>query len=67
MLLVLSACNNQDGSREQKLDSLNQRIDTTLDKAWDSTKEKAKELKDKVSEEWKELKDSGRNRDTSGN
>ena len=61
-LLTISfvACNNQGSVTEGKIDSLNERIDTTLDKAWDSTKAKAKELREKVKEEWNERKDSVR-------
>ena len=58
--ISLVACNNEGSVTEEKIDSLNERIDTTLDKAWDSTKAKAKELRDKVKEELSEKKDSVR-------
>lgn len=57
-MLVFSACNSDVSITESKIDSLNEKIDTSLDKAWDSTKAKAVELKDKAKEEWKDLKDS---------
>ena len=60
LVISLAACNNQGSITEEKIDSLNERIDTTLDKAWDSTKAKEKELRDKVKEEWNEEKDSVR-------
>ena len=46
---LLTACAN-DGSAESKLDSLGDKIERTAGKAWDSTKEKARELKDRVEE-----------------
>ena len=58
LTISIVACNNQGSVTEGKIDSLNERIDTTLDKAWDSTKAKAKELREKVKEEWNEKKDS---------
>lgn len=58
LALSIASCNNQGSITEEKIDSLNERIDTTLDKAWDSTKAKAKELREKVKEEWNEGKDS---------
>ena len=42
---IFYSCNNESGgSARLKLDSISNKIDTTLDKAWDS----AKELKDKI-------------------
>ena len=64
MILILWSCNNQGTVTQEKIDSLNEKIDTSLDKAWDSTKAKAKELRDKVKEEWNESRDSSNKKDT---
>lgn len=48
--LLLAACNNEGDSTERKLDSLETRIDTTAEKVWDSTKAKAKDLKERIEE-----------------
>lgn len=48
MVLLLAACNNEGDSTERKMDSLEQRIDTTAEKVWDSTKAKAKDLKERI-------------------
>lgn len=45
---MLTACNNEGDSAERKLDSLETRIDTTAEKVWDSTKAKAKDLKERI-------------------
>lgn len=47
---LLAACNNEGDSTERKLDSLETRIDTTAEKVWDSTKAKAKDLKERIEE-----------------
>lgn len=69
VFLILSAgimaCDNEDrntvedklDSFGEKLDSLGERIDTTAEKIWDTTKAKAKDLKEEVKEEWKERKE----------
>ena len=64
MILILWSCNNQGTVTQEKIDSLNEKIDTSLDKAWDSTKAKAKELRDKVKEEWNESRDSANKKDS---
>lgn len=64
MILILWSCNNQGTVTQEKIDSLNEKIDTSLDKAWDSTKAKAKELRDKVKEEWNESRDSSNKKDS---
>lgn len=66
LALVLTACNN-DGAEtktEQKLDSLSEKIDTTLDKAWDTTKVRAKALKEKIREKLDNDKDSIKAKDS---
>lgn len=57
-LLVLgmgfTACNEEGSPTERKLDSLERRIDTTAEKVWDSTKARAKDLKERIEEEFEE-------------
>lgn len=48
VVVLLAACNNEGDATERKLDSLENRIDTTAEKVWDSTKAKAKELKERI-------------------
>ena len=47
---LLTACNENGSTIEGKLDSLEDRIDTTAEKIWDSTKAKAKDIKEEVEE-----------------
>ena len=47
---LLTACNENGSSTERKLDSLGDKIDTTAEKLWDSTKEKAKDVRDNIEE-----------------
>lgn len=54
----LLSCNDSGTSTDVKIDSLSQRIDTTADKIWDSTKAKAKVLKDKVEDAIEKRRDS---------
>lgn len=63
--MVLTGCNENGDSTERKLDSLERRIDTTAEKVWDSTKSKAKELKERI-ENRLERRDSVKNDDTIG-
>jgi hypothetical protein len=60
---LFTACNEEGSSRERKLDSLERRIDTTAEKVWDSTKAKAKDLKDRIEAEFEE-RDRGNKGDT---
>ncbi|MBD0331441.1 MAG: hypothetical protein ICV66_02190 [Chitinophagaceae bacterium] len=53
--VALAACNNdgtsvtiKSDSLKNEVDSLGGRIDTTAEKLWDSTKAKAKNLKEKI-------------------
>jgi transcription elongation factor Elf1 len=54
----LLSCTDSGTSTHVKIDSLSQRIDTTADKIWDSTKAKAKVLKDKVEDAIEKRRDS---------
>ena len=56
-ILVLAACNNSNTVTEQKLDSMGRKFDSTAGRVWDSTKEKAKDLRDNI-EKRLERKDS---------
>lgn len=65
LIILISSCNDEGTPADRKLDSLQleldtmgQKIDTTLDKAWDSTKVKAKILKEKIKDRLEENKDS---------
>ena len=60
---LVSACNETGDSTERKLDSLERRIDTTAEKVWDSTKARAKDLKEQI-EEKLEQRDSVHRTDT---
>lgn len=63
MAVLAASCNYEGSSTERKLDSLEERIDTTADKVWDSTKAKAKELKERI-EQKLENRDSLKREDT---
>ncbi len=52
------SCTDTGTSTEVKIDSLSQRIDTTADRIWDSTKAKANVLKEKVEDAIERRKDS---------
>jgi outer membrane murein-binding lipoprotein Lpp len=65
VLLVLVSCTNEGGTTEQKIDSLEQKIDTTLQKAQDSIAVKAQILKERIQDKWKNRKDSVNRRDSS--
>ena len=45
---LLTACNENGGTIEGKLDTLEDKIDTTTERIWDSTKAKAKDIKEDV-------------------
>lgn len=61
--VLVSACNETGDSTERKLDSLERRIDTTAEKVWDSTKARAKDLKEQIEEKFEE-RDSVNRTDT---
>lgn len=42
------SCNNNDSTIETKTDSIGKKFDSVATRSWDSTKAKARELKDKV-------------------
>jgi hypothetical protein len=61
--VLMAACNESGSSTENKLDSIGNRLDSSADRIWDSTKRKAKELKEKV-ENKLDQKDSVQKTDT---
>jgi ElaB/YqjD/DUF883 family membrane-anchored ribosome-binding protein len=64
VLFFFTSCANDGARTEKQLDSLEQKIDTTLDRASDSLEVKAKDLRDKVRSKLSEAKDSLKARDT---
>lgn len=45
---VMMACSNNGSSTEVKLDSIGQKFDSSAGRVWDSTKEKAKDIKERI-------------------
>ncbi len=48
VVVLMVSCNNNDSGIESKTDSIGKKFDSFASKTWDSTRLKAKELKDKV-------------------
>jgi Skp family chaperone for outer membrane proteins len=48
MWILVSACGDNSSSTRIKIDSIGKRFDTSAERLWDSTKEKAKEIKEKI-------------------
>ena len=44
----LVACDNSGSSTKSKMDSLGKKFDSSAERIWDSTKEKARELKENI-------------------
>lgn len=63
-VVVFASCVNEGGSTQQKIDSLEQKIDTTLERAGDSISAKAKVLKEKIKDGWENRKDSANRPDS---
>jgi ElaB/YqjD/DUF883 family membrane-anchored ribosome-binding protein len=63
-VFFFTSCANDGGRTEQKLDSLERKIDTTLDRAADSLEVKAKALRDKVRTKLRDAKDTLQARDS---
>ena len=57
-MVVFCACNNS-ANLENKADSMGEKVDSFSKKVWDSTKKEAKELNEKINEEFKN-KDSAK-------
>jgi len=45
---ILCACNDTGSSTRIKIDSIGRKFDTSAERIWDSTKVKAKEIKEKI-------------------
>ncbi|MGN6164717.1 MAG: hypothetical protein ACTHOF_09270 [Flavisolibacter sp.] len=54
---MMAACSNGDSSTKVKLDSIGKKFDSSASRVWDSTKEKAKDIKNSI-ENKLERKDS---------
>jgi len=52
--VLFNACNEEGSPAERKLDSMERRIDTTAEKVWDSTKARAKDLKERIEGEFEQ-------------
>ena len=63
VMMGFASCTNDGGTTQQKIDSLEQKIDTTLEKAADSINVKAKELKERIKDKWDDRKDSAGKQD----
>lgn len=63
VMMVFASCTNDGGTTQQKFDSLEKKIDTTLEKAADSINVKAKELKERIKDKWDDRKDSADKQD----
>ncbi len=48
MVCALTACNNSGSSTQNKLDSIGKKFDSSADRVWDSTKGRAREIKERV-------------------
>lgn len=48
MVFLGFSCKQNSSSTEQKLDSIGTKFDSVAEKTWDSTKSKAREIRDKV-------------------
>ena len=60
---LVTACNNGGSSTENKLDSIGKKFDSSAARIWDSTKEKARAIKERV-ENKLEQRDSVQKTDT---
>jgi hypothetical protein len=60
---LMTACTNSGSSTQNKLDSIGKKFDSSANRIWDSTKEKARDIKEKV-ENKLEQRDSAVKADT---
>jgi hypothetical protein len=66
MVVMVAACSNNQRSTRDKLDSIGKKFDSSAGRYWDSTKEKAKEIKAGI-ENRLNKKDSANRSDTTKN
>ena len=57
LVMSLVACSNGSNSADTKLDSIGKKFDSAAERTWDSTKQKARDIKERV-ENSLERKDS---------
>jgi hypothetical protein len=57
LMMSLVACGNGGNSTEVKLDSMGRKFDSSAERKWDSTKQKARDIKETI-ESKLEVKDS---------
>lgn len=48
ILIGLGSCSNNNSSTDVKLDSIGKKLDSSANRIWDSTKEKAREIKGRI-------------------
>lgn len=60
------SCNNNGSSAGAKIDSIGEKFDSSAERIWDSTKEKARDIKNRI-EEKLERRDSTQQSDTTIN
>ena len=53
------ACNNSGSSTKVKLDSIGKKFDSSANRIWDSTKEKAKDIKNNIENKLEQKDSSG--------
>jgi hypothetical protein len=58
-------CTNGGSSTQNKLDSIGNKLDSSAGRLWDSTKEKARELKDRIEQKLEKRDSAGKKADTS--
>lgn len=47
-VLAMVSCNNSGSITEGKLDSIGEKLDSSADRIWDSTRQKAGDIKDRI-------------------
>ncbi|HEX6334349.1 MAG TPA: hypothetical protein VFZ78_08985 [Flavisolibacter sp.] len=63
LMFVVAGCNDRSTSAESKIDSIGKKFDSTAERVWDSTKEKAKDIRDRIENRF-DKKDSVQKADT---
>ena len=58
---MVSGCGNSDSSTKVKLDSIGKKFDSSANRVWDSTKEKAKDIKNSIENKLEQKDSSGKN------
>ena len=58
---MVAGCSNSDSSTKVKLDSIGKKLDSSANRVWDSTKEKAKDIKNSIENKLEEKDSSEKN------